>query len=82
MMVFALLTTLGSYPTLILCDSFSFASLSQFITNQTVIDICSECNDPVEACRKIQAMSFDSWMKNDTRTDDITMICIYIDAVE
>ncbi|KAL7537297.1 hypothetical protein ACHAXR_007718, partial [Thalassiosira sp. AJA248-18] len=53
----------------------------EFMTNQRVIDICAECSDPLEACRIIQKESYDLWMKNDTRTDDITMICMFVDDV-
>lgn len=55
---------------------------SQFMTNDHVIDVCAKNKDPLEACRIIQEESKDLWMKNDIRTDDITMICIYIDKID
>lgn len=54
----------------------------EFITNQEVIDICTRVGDPLKACREIQAKSCKLWLQNDTRTDDITMICIFIDDVQ
>lgn len=54
----------------------------QFMTNQKVMDMCTKYKDPLEACRQIQATSYNLWMKNDRRTDDITMIAIYIDEVK
>lgn len=53
----------------------------EFLTNQQVMDMCSKYDDPLEACRAIQAESYRLWMKNDTRTDDITMICLFLDDV-
>ena len=49
------------------------------MTNQEVIDICSNFTDPVEACRKIANESYEKWIKKERRTDDITMICIFVD---
>ena len=43
--------------------------------------MCAECEDPLEACKNIAAKSYDLWMENDIRSDDITMICIFIDGV-
>lgn len=56
-------------------------STLQFMTNDRVIEVCAKNKDPLEACRIIQEESKDLWMKNDIRTDDITMICIYIDKI-
>lgn len=53
----------------------------EFMTNDRVIEVCAKNKDPLEACRIIQEESKDLWMKNDIRTDDITMICIYIDKI-
>lgn len=53
----------------------------EFITNQEVIDICDRCGDPLNACREIQAKSCKLWLQETKRTDDITMICIFLDEV-
>ncbi len=53
----------------------------QFLTNQTVIDICSNSANPLEACRHVVSRSYKKWMEKEGRTDDITMICIFVDDV-
>ena len=53
----------------------------QFLTNQQVIDMCAECTDPLEACRKVAAKSFELWMEKEPSSDDTTMICIFVDDV-
>jgi hypothetical protein len=47
-----------------------------------VIDICAKFNDPLEACRAVVAESYELWLQYELRTDDITMICIFIDEVD
>jgi len=54
----------------------------EFLTNQSVIDICAKFKDPLEACRAIVAESYELWLKYELRTDDITIICIFIDDVD
>ena len=54
----------------------------EFLTNQSVIDICAKFNDPLEACRAVVAESYELWLQYELRTDDITMICIFIDEVD
>jgi len=54
----------------------------EFLTNQSVIDICAKFSDPLEACRAVVAESYELWLQYELRTDDITMICIFIDGVE
>lgn len=51
----------------------------EFLTNQSVIDICAKFDDPLEACRAVVAESYELWLQYELRTDDITMICIFID---
>ena len=53
----------------------------EFLTNQSVIDICAKFTDPLEACRAVVAESYELWLQYELRTDDITMICIYVDGV-
>ena len=54
----------------------------EFLTNQSVIDICAKFSDPLEACRAVVAESYELWLQYELRTDDITMICIFIDDVD
>jgi len=54
----------------------------EFLTNQSVIDICAKFNDPVAACKAVVAESYELWLQYELRTDDITMICIFIDSVD
>eukprot|EP00804_Cyclotella_cryptica_P029789 CCRYP_020665-RA/>CCRYP_020665-RA protein AED:0.04 eAED:0.04 QI:444/1/1/1/1/1/4/57/699 len=54
----------------------------EFLTNQSVIDICAKFNDPLEACRAVVAESYELWLQYELRTDDITIICIFIDEVD
>ncbi len=52
----------------------------EFLTNQSVIDICAKFKDPLSACRAVVAESYELWLQYELRTDDITMICIFIDS--
>jgi serine/threonine protein phosphatase PrpC/CRP-like cAMP-binding protein len=54
----------------------------EFLTNQSVIDMCAKFTDPLAACRAVVAESYELWLQYELRTDDITMICIFIDGVE
>lgn len=54
----------------------------EFLTNQSVLDICAKFTDPLAACRAVVAESYELWLQYELRTDDITMICIFIDSVE
>lgn len=52
----------------------------EFLTNQSVIDICAKFQDPLEACRAVVAESYELWLQYENRTDDITIICIFLDG--
>lgn len=54
----------------------------EFLTNQSVIDICAKFNDPLQACRAVVAESYELWLQYELRTDDITMICIFVDELD
>ena len=54
----------------------------EFLTNQSVIDICAKFKDPLEACRAVVAEAYELWLQYELRTDDITIICIFIDKVQ
>lgn len=51
----------------------------EFLTNQSVIDICAKFKDPLAACRAVVAESYELWLQYELRTDDITMICLFIE---
>lgn len=53
----------------------------EFLTNQSVIDICAKFNDPLEACRAVVAEAYELWLQYELRTDDITIIVIFIDSL-
>ncbi|OEU16500.1 protein serine/threonine phosphatase 2C [Fragilariopsis cylindrus CCMP1102] len=48
----------------------------EFLTNQSVIDICAKFTDPLEACRAVVAESYELWLQYELRTDDITIIFV------
>jgi serine/threonine protein phosphatase PrpC/CRP-like cAMP-binding protein len=54
----------------------------EFLTNQSVIDICAKFNDPLEACRAVVAEAYELWLQYELRTDDITIICMFVDQVK
>ena len=53
----------------------------EFLTSQAVVDMVVQFEDPVEACKSICAESYSLWLQNEDRTDDITMIALYVDEV-
>ena len=54
----------------------------EFLTNQSVIDICAKFADPLEACRAVVAEAYELWLQYELRTDDITIICMFLDEVK
>jgi len=52
----------------------------EFLTNQSVIDMCAKFDDPLEACRAVVGEAYELWLQYELRTDDITMICIFFDS--
>jgi serine/threonine protein phosphatase PrpC/CRP-like cAMP-binding protein/serine/threonine protein kinase len=50
----------------------------EFLPNQVVVDMVAHYQDPLEACRHVCAESYRQWMIYDDRTDDITMISIFL----
>ena len=53
----------------------------EFLTNQTVVDMCARFEDPLEACRAVVVEAYKLWLQYEVRSDDITMICIFVDGV-
>ena len=54
----------------------------EFLTNQSVIDICTKFKDPLEACKAVISEAYELWLQYELRTDDITMICIFVDGID
>eukprot|EP00578_Thalassiosira_sp_NH16_P022914 CAMPEP_0181082212 /NCGR_PEP_ID=MMETSP1071-20121207/3502_1 /TAXON_ID=35127 /ORGANISM="Thalassiosira sp., Strain NH16" /LENGTH=293 /DNA_ID=CAMNT_0023163785 /DNA_START=15 /DNA_END=896 /DNA_ORIENTATION=- len=50
----------------------------EFLTNQRVIDICGECQDPLHACTRLLEESYGRWLHYELRTDDITCIVVFL----
>lgn len=50
----------------------------EFLTNQRVVDICAECNDPFHACTRLLEESYNQWLNYELRTDDITCIVLFL----
>lgn len=53
----------------------------EFLTNQSVVDICAKFTDPLEACRAVVAESYELWLQYELRTDDITIIVVFVDQI-
>lgn len=49
-----------------------------FLTNQEIMDICSTCNDPLEASEAITKAAYDKWIERTNRCDDITVIVCFL----
>ena len=48
----------------------------EFLTNQQVIDICAECNNPLHACTRLLDESYKQWLHYELPTGDITCIVL------
>lgn len=53
----------------------------EFMTNQMVADECAHHADPLNACKAVVAQAYHLWLQYEVRTDDITMMAIYLDEV-
>jgi len=51
----------------------------EFLTNQKILDVCADFPDPLDACKKILAESYEEWLEYETRVDDMTIVVIYLD---
>ncbi|KAJ1419877.1 phosphatase 2C-like domain-containing protein [Ochromonadaceae sp. CCMP2298] len=54
----------------------------EFLTNQMVADEVATHSDPLAACQKVVKLAYHLWLQYEVRTDDITMIAIFLDDVE
>ena len=52
----------------------------EFLTNQAVIDMCAECQSPLEACERLVKASYAQWLHYEDRTDDITAIVCFLQS--
>lgn len=53
----------------------------EFLTNQYVMSVCSSCLTPLEACETLTQAAYDQWLVHENRTDDITIIVCFLDAL-
>jgi calcium/calmodulin-dependent protein kinase I len=51
--------------------------ITEFISQADIVDIALSFTDPMEACKALVGLSYKRWIKNEDRTDDITVIVIY-----
>lgn len=51
----------------------------EFLTNQQVVDLCTEHEDPLDACKAVLSKSYEEWLEYETRVDDMTIIVLYLD---
>jgi uncharacterized tellurite resistance protein B-like protein len=51
----------------------------EFLTNQMVADECAHHTDPLMACKAVVAQAYHLWLQYEVRTDDITMVAVYLD---
>eukprot|EP00736_Rhodelphis_marinus_P000611 Rmarinus@m.26729 len=54
----------------------------EFMPSQLVVDIVSRCNDPLQACKAVVSEAYRLWLQYEVRTDDITMICLFLDGLK
>ncbi|CAH9129865.1 unnamed protein product [Cuscuta epithymum] len=63
-----------NYPFFIVASDGVF----EFLSSQTVVDMANRYPDPRDACSEIAAEAYKRWLEHETRTDDITIIIVYI----
>jgi len=59
---------------IIICSDGVF----EFLTSQAVCDMVGNFDDPLDACRAVVQESYRLWLQYEVRTDDITMIALYL----
>ncbi|KAG0483431.1 hypothetical protein HPP92_011515 [Vanilla planifolia] len=50
----------------------------EFLSSQTVVDMVASFKDPRDASSAIAAKSYELWLEQENRTDDITIIIVHI----
>ena len=53
----------------------------EFLTNQTVLNMVAAYKSPLKACKAVVNEAYKLWLQYDVRTDDITMIAIYLEEM-
>lgn len=53
----------------------------EFLTSQAVVDYFVKIPDPLQAAKEVVAESYRLWLTYDDRTDDITVIVVFIDEL-
>jgi len=53
----------------------------EFIPSQAIIEMCAKYDNPLDACEHVVSTAYTEWLKRETRTDDITMICVFLDEI-
>lgn len=53
----------------------------EFLSSQQVVDMVAAHADPCNACASAVAESYRLWLHYETRTDDITIIVVYLDGL-
>ncbi|CAM9993558.1 unnamed protein product, partial [Choristocarpus tenellus] len=51
----------------------------EFITSQKVLEAVEKFDDPLEAAKHVVQEAFRTWLLYEVRTDDITMIVLFLD---
>ncbi len=51
----------------------------EFLTSQTVCDMVHAIPSPLDACKKVVREAYNLWLQYEVRTDDITMIALYLE---
>lgn len=67
------------------CDKFAVVAsdgVFEFLPSQTVVDMISQFNDPIEAGQHVVSEAYRLWLQNDERTDDITIVIIYFEDLK
>jgi serine/threonine protein phosphatase PrpC len=54
--------------------------VTEFLTNQEVINMCSSSFSPLEACEAVTKASHAKWIEHDRRSDDITIIVCFLNS--
>jgi serine/threonine protein phosphatase PrpC len=52
----------------------------EFLTNKAVMEMVLEDNDPLMAANSIVSRSYELWLNNEVRTDDITIIILKVNC--
>jgi serine/threonine protein phosphatase PrpC len=54
----------------------------EFVSSQRAVDIVAGCKDPAEAAQALVSTAYKSWLKKETRTDDISVAVLFFSFAE